>query len=311
MPFSTIISKMKFSLWKVIYTPYYRIKYSITYPQRKRLNILNSEETIRYIIDHNCSVSRFGDGEFQMIYHYLNHLSTDSFNVDTFQNYNLYLAEKLLTVLKSKQDNVLICIPYPFKSSKVYKGYIKTFFEREWLYRKEFIIQLNGTELFGDSCFTRFYMGRKDISNIEGYIKLLQKMWNNRDVIIVEGQQSRLGVGNGLFGNSKSLKRILCPPTNAFEKYDIILNEIEKVASDSLLLLALGQTATILSYDLAMRGFQAIDLGHIDIEYEWFKMKATKKVPVKNKYVNEVQDGRINTRIDDSVYAEQIISVIE
>ncbi len=40
----------------------------------------------------------------------------------------------------------------------------------------------------------------------------------------------------------------------------------------------LGPTAKLLSYDLTKRGYQAIDLGHIDSEYEWFQMKAESKV---------------------------------
>lgn len=44
-----------------------------------------------------------------------------------------------------------------------------------------------------------------------------------------------------------------------------------------LVLIALGHTATVLAYDLAEVGYQAIDIGHIDIEYEWFLMRAPKK----------------------------------
>ena len=39
------------------------------------------------------------------------------------------------------------------------------------------------------------------------------------------------------------------------------------------MLIALGPTATILAYDLAEKGVQALDVGHIDIEYEWFLRK--------------------------------------
>ena len=49
-------------------------------------------------------------------------------------------------------------------------------------------------------------------------------------VLLVEGEKSRLGVGNDLFENTGSVKRILCPSENAYEKYDEILKEILKEA---------------------------------------------------------------------------------
>ena len=36
-----------------------------------------------------------------------------------------------------------------------------------------------------------------------------------------------------------------------------------------LFLVALGPTATVLAYDLSKIGYQAIDIGHIDISFVW------------------------------------------
>ena len=49
---------------------------------------------------------------------------------------------------------------------------------------------------------------------------------------------------------------------------------------NKLILIALGPTATILAYDLYKLGYRAIDIGHIDIEYEWFLRKANTKIPI-------------------------------
>ena len=84
-----------------------------------------------------------------------------------------------------------------------------------------------------------------------------------------------------------------------------------KINKTILILIALGPTATVLSYDLNRLGYQAIDIGHIDIEYEWFLKNATKKIKIKNKYVNEVDNGLNNfTSIKDRVYYKQIIKKI-
>ena len=78
---------------------------------------------------------------------------------------------------------------------------------------------------------------------------------------------SRLGVGNDLLDNAKSIKRILGPSRQAFSKYDEILDEAKKLDKDVLILLALGPAATCLAYDLHKLGYQAVDIGHVDVEY--------------------------------------------
>ncbi|MCT3093469.1 DUF1792 domain-containing protein [Streptococcus thermophilus] len=62
-----------------------------------------------------------------------------------------------------------------------------------------------------------------------------------------------------------------------------------------IVLLAIGLTATVLSYDLADNGFQVIDIGHLDVEYQWYLMQAKKKMPLENRTtVNEVSDSQFN-----------------
>ncbi|MGZ0906985.1 GT-D fold domain-containing glycosyltransferase [Streptococcus thermophilus] len=63
-----------------------------------------------------------------------------------------------------------------------------------------------------------------------------------------------------------------------------------------IILLAIGPTATVLSYDLADNGFQVIDfqvidIVHLDVEYQWYLMQAKKKTPLENRTVNEVSDS--------------------
>lgn len=79
------------------------------------------------------------------------------------------------------------------------------FWEREWNGRIEMLKNLNLDRLFGDTNFTRFYMDRLDIKNYPEYIKHLKKIWQDKDLLIVEGKMSRLGVGNDMFDNTKVL----------------------------------------------------------------------------------------------------------
>ena len=131
--------------------------------------------------------------------------------------------------------------------------------------------------------------------------------------MFVEGEESRLGYHNDLFDNAKSIKRILCPKQNAFLCYADIVNSVKRnVDTDKLVLIALGPSATILAYDLSQIGYQAVDLGHMDIEYEWYRMGATEKVKIKDKYTNEANEEiySLNKNDLDQDYNNQIIARI-
>lgn len=91
-----------------------------------------------------------------------------------------------------------------------------------------------------------------------------------------------------------------------------IVEAVKKQKKECVFLISLGPTATILAYDLTRLGYQAIDIGHIDVEYEWYLQGAKKKVPLKGKYVNEAMEkGDLsNLNINDEKYKKSIIEKI-
>jgi hypothetical protein len=118
-------------------------------------------------------------------------------------------------------------------------------------------------------------------------------------------------MGNDLLATAASVRRIVGPATNAFERYDDLYREATKQPRNMLFLLALGPTATVLAHDLAEDGYRALDIGHIDIEYEWFLRKAIEKIVIPGKYVNEAKGGqRVDDRLVDSDYHRQVIATI-
>ena len=53
----------------------------------------------------------------------------------------------------------------------------------------------------------------------------------------------------------------------------------------------------------------SLDMGHIDIEYEWFLRQSSSKIAIKGKYVNECHTrGGV---VDDEVYLSQIIAIVD
>ena len=151
-------------------------------------------------------------------------------------------------------------------------------------------------------------MPYRDKSIAKLCFNLWKDIWKERDMLIVEGAKTRLGVGNDLFSNVRSIKRILAPNTNAFSVIDKLFTEVKKYSKDHLVLLALGPTATVLAYRLAVEGYWAIDIGHIDIEYEWYLRGATDKIAIPNKYVIEAKNGKSVSEIEDPIYYGQIVA---
>lgn len=312
-------------LWVARKYPIYKYQCWKTREDKAKLNILSSEDTIRIIIKNKLSVCRLGDGELQMISHLISGGEDHNFDVDTFQDYDPLLASRLRDILFASsnlepyesRDNgsPLVCLPYQLKDSRISTIKAQLFWDREWLFRRKFLLNHCSKGYFGDSSFTRFYLSRQDIVDYPTYVNILKKIWNRRKIIMIEGEYSRLGWKNDLFDNAICINRILCPATNAYRVYDRILNTVKTTINqcedDPIFLIALGHTATVLAYDLSLLGCQAIDLGHVDIEYEWYKMKATKKVPVPNKYVNEVRAGRINSVSEqDKAFEKEVIARI-
>lgn len=269
-----------------------------------KYNIATPIETVEEIVNGKKSISRFGDGEFDMIY---------GIGMN-YQKYDSKLAKRLEEIVLSEDENILIGLPNVVNLDycKEYTGFATEFWP-DWInkYKFKLVRLLKHNRKYYSTQITRFYLDYKDKSHTAEYVKELKKIWDGRDVVIIEGMQSRLGVGNDLFDNMKSIQRIICPSENAFDIYDRILNEALKIDKNKLVMLALGPTATVLSYDLAKAGYQAVDIGHVDIEYEWFLRKATTKIKIEHKYVTEVKEGRTNIAdVNDEKYNSEIIARI-
>lgn len=120
-----------------------------------------------------------------------------------------------------------------------------------------------------------------------------------------------MGIGNDLMTNTRSLLRIICPSQNAWDKYDTILNTVlKKVTKDSLICISLGQCATVLAYDLAKVGYQALDIGHIDNEYEWYLRGVEERVEIPGKIIAELLTQQRLEIDGETEYQNQTIAKI-
>lgn len=207
-------------------------------------------------------------------------------------------------ILADDAPNHIVGLPFTLKFTSNLRASSKEFWDYFTLRKgNDFHEFVSSNRLYIDTKLSRFYIIYNDKSQCAAQISLLKKIWDKREVVIIEGAQSRTGVGN-----VNSIQRIIGYSTNAFSHYDKMLEAVaSNVTPDKLILLSYGPTATILAYDLAKLGYQAIDIGHLDIEYEWFEQGAIDNVAIKGKFTNEAVGGRVVDTCMDKIYNDQII----
>ena len=240
----------------------------------------DNEKTVELIVNEGKSLGRFGDGEFMWM---------TGEKISSFQDYSPELARDLISAFRSKNKNLLIGIPAGIFDSSRCNLYAKMHWE---IIKSSFLPRLSKffdeKRVYCDASITRPYIDYKDREYSKKGFALLKKIWDKRDVVSVEGEKTKLGMGNDLFENVESHRRIICPSENAYSKIEEIKQSIRKnVQKDELLLGALGPTASILAAQLCEEGYQFVDIGHTDIEYMWYLNHSILREPIDGKYVNE------------------------
>ncbi len=283
-----------------------KILLSLFYPMVvliwKMPKVKSIDETIDKIIKDKVSICRLGDGELLYI--------VDELNLP-FQNQIPRLRNELIKILSSNHTNIIIGLPNAYEGLDNFNSRAKLTWRSQitWIYPRLKKYLLNEAVYYNGG-ISRLYIDFEDTSKCQYYFERMMSIWKDRDVVLIEGEKSRLGVGNNLFAQTKSIQRIICPAHNAFDKYEDIFNAASTQDKDKLILVAMGPTAKVLVYNLSLIGFQAIDIGNIDIEYEWYLKKATSKIKIFGKYTSEAPGGRQVDDIDDVDYYRQIINRI-
>lgn len=266
-------------------------------------NTMNIEQSIDCLIYEAISVSRFGDGEIMLM---------EGYDI-AFQQCVPGLRRRLIDIAGTEINLHKVAVPNVFQILSSFNKDARDFWSR-FLFWGNGIVLINKYfkkhRLYLDTNMTRFYEHLKDKSACHIYVNKWKQVWRNKDLLIIEGRGSRLGTFNDLFEGAISISRIICPAENAYTYYEQIFVAAKRHAEGRLVMIALGPTATVLAFDLAKIGIQAIDVGHIDIEYEWFRMKATHKMPVKGRYVNEANQREVY-ECNNKVYLSQIVEIIE
>lgn len=265
------------------------------------IQVKGIDETLDYIIENKSSLVRFGDGEINML----------AGHSIPYQDYDEELVSTMRDIIgQESREELVVCLPDAFTDRFRFTSWAIPFWKDHMDHYMDFYRELCSNSWYGSTFVSRPYIDFEDKSQAKSQFEKLKSIWKNRDLLIVEGATSRSGVGNDLFDKANSIKRIICPSHSAFSRVHEIEQEIEKHAAGRLILCMLGPTAKVLAYHLSQKGYQVLDIGHIDSEYEWMKMGAKTKVKFAHKHTAEYNFDQDIEFIEDEVYNSQIVARI-
>lgn len=264
--------------------------------------VRSSEELLELIIQKKKSLSRFGDGDLEIM---------RKRERLWYQAVNDKLAERLEEVFHCKDERIIIAIADDFGNLDKYVGSTINGI-RQYLYngiREDLMQVIDMERVYYDAYVTRPYLIYKDKQHAVRIFELFKQIWKKRDVLLIEGVNSYIGVRNDLFEGVGSIHRIIAPAKDAFSDYDRILALVKENAKlDTLVLVSLGPAATVLAYDLTLEGIQALDIGQLDTEYECYLRKSDKLIAIPGKCVAELAEYHEVAHIEDEEYEKQIIA---
>lgn len=287
------------------------VKYflSFLYPAIKLFFKLPKVESVNETLDQllfdSTSIVRFGDGEII----YLN----DQLDLP-FQKYESELATCFVELLQNNHNNLLVGLPIGYHKIDTMSKDGQLFWRSQivWNYpRLKKYLNLKTT--YANASVTRVTYGFNPEYAEQAFTKWKQILRGNR-VLVVEGEKTRFGVGNDLLAGFKKIERILGPKHNAFVKADEIIKYVLSLSHNyDAILVAMGPAAKYIVYKLHISGYKVIDIGNLDIEYEWYLREAyEERILIPGKYTSEVKGGREVGDIPDSdafeKYKNQIIA---
>lgn len=265
---------------------------------KNRVQVMSIDETIDTLINTNKSLVRFGDAEISII----------EGRTTQFQQFDSNLAGKLSDILGYCNDQIIVGIPDIFESLDPYTKHSRKFWKEHLFYsRRTYEKYCDLKKNYANAFLSRLYYVYEDKAQSGKWFDKVKEIWNNKNIVVVEGEITHSGVGNDLFDNVNKIERILCPSFNAFLAYGQIREACLQMEKDRLFLLSAGNTAKLLVCDLVEAGYRAIDIGNLDMEYDWYLQKADGKAhPAKH----DIRGRESNLQAGYDKYWSEIVKII-
>ena len=249
---------------------------------KNKIKVYSLEETLNELVRTQKSLIRFGDGEIEI-------MRGKSLKL---QSVDARLGDELKNIIGYENDNLMIALPDIFSDLSRYKKESQLFWKRHLLVdRRIYNSYCNPEKKYYNAFCSRFYYAFRQREMCPKLVSQLKQIWENKDVVIVEGERTHNGVGNDLFEKTKTIERIIGPACNAYERLDDIEQCCMEYPKDRLFLLSLGVAAKVLADRLFRAGYRVIDIGNVDLEYEWFLNSAQEKQSLYKHRVISIEEN--------------------
>jgi len=219
-------------------------------PIRYKVHVLSEWKTLERVLN-GVSLSRWGDGEIK--------------HLDGRRNVSQVFDPSLQSALKRsfecRDKRLLVAIPNVFGNrafTEVNPDYIASMHRR-------FGKKADPKYTYGSS-----YISRGDLNPYLAwpvYWGVMEQIWSGRDVVVVRGHEKR-AAPPGMLAKARNIAHVETPPSSAWKEYQRIFRECLTHNQDSVFLLCVGPTATVLAVDLALKGRWAVDIGHLGMFYK-------------------------------------------
>ncbi len=233
-------------------------------PDLNKINMASFEECLYRLQNDKVSICRFGDGELNLC---------EEINIP-FQKASPKLAKRLREVLASDVPHTLIALTEIFCSNRFNCSQGAKIFARNtgrhFIDIIEKYTKPQKTYYSAEVSLVPFVFPQYDLKK---YYEAIISIWKDKDITIICGKTVFDKIEHNIFDFAKSVEYQYAPSINAFEEYDSILTQALTIDKNRLVIIILGPTATVLAYDMALQGYQALDLGHIAKSYDWYVKK--------------------------------------
>ncbi|WP_353225803.1 GT-D fold domain-containing glycosyltransferase [Salinisphaera hydrothermalis] len=238
------------------------------------------------------SIIRFGDGELEVM----------CGRGIGYQAASETLSSDLVEISQSQDERVLLCLPPVFTKIGLLNQTARAFWQESLARNRKNWLHYFGVERrFGNAFLSRPYADFKDDLFSAEAFSYFRKIISGKKILVVEGEFTFFGAGNDLLAGAASVERVLAPATNAYAQVHSIVSYVRNHNRADVVLVALGPAAKKIVYELARCNIQTIDIGHLDIEYEWYIRGSRRKVSIPGKWVNEADIAFIAGENDDIV----------
>lgn len=258
------------------------------------IKVHSIEETIDELIRTDKSMVRFGDGEITMI-------RGRSLKL---QKVEPEIIEGLKRIVGYQYEGLIVTIPEIFDDLSIYRKESRQFWRDHLLFsRKVYERYCNKDRAYYNTSVSRFYYALEDKSKCGEWIEGIRQIWKDKDVVVVEGERTHNGVGNDLLDTARSVERIIGPASDAYRRMDEIIACCRKYPKDRLFLVSLGVAAKFFAETMFLEGYRVLDIGNLDMEYEWYLKQTKLKEPIPK---HDVVGEKANEEAGYGEYLKQI-----